>query len=197
MKRTAFTMIELIFVIVILGILASVALPRLGGVQDDALVASEQAAIASARTGVQSLRGRRLVRGQAVINVNVTNSQGIQGTLIYSAVPQTDPAIDPAAFTPAGFPWSLSTSDAQTVPPANLSRAATGTQSPMIAVLDVPNPGAWNIIVDVTDGNFTRIQGPASTTIQPGSTAALTTDSNWRYDAFTGQILLDVNGTAL
>ena len=194
MKRTAFTMIELIFVIVILGILASVALPRLGGVQDDALVASEQAAIASARTGVQSLRGRRLVRGQAVINVNVTNSQGLQGTLIYADVPQTDPAANEDAFTPAGFPWSLSASEAQTVQPATLAREATGTQSPMIAVLDVPNPGAWRLF---NDGNRTRIQGPASTTIQPGSTAALTTDSNWRYDAFTGQILLDVDGVSL
>jgi general secretion pathway protein G len=36
MQRSGFTMIELIFVIVILGILASVAIPRLAATRDDA-----------------------------------------------------------------------------------------------------------------------------------------------------------------
>lgn len=36
MNRTAFTMIELVFVIVILGILASFAIPRLAATRDDA-----------------------------------------------------------------------------------------------------------------------------------------------------------------
>jgi len=38
MKRLAFTMIELIFVIVILGILAAVAIPKLAATRDDAKV---------------------------------------------------------------------------------------------------------------------------------------------------------------
>ncbi len=38
MRRMAFTMIELIFVIVILGILAAVAIPRLAATRDDAVV---------------------------------------------------------------------------------------------------------------------------------------------------------------
>ena len=40
MKRTAFTMVELVFVIVILGILAAVAIPKLSATRDDAEIVS-------------------------------------------------------------------------------------------------------------------------------------------------------------
>jgi type II secretory pathway pseudopilin PulG len=43
MKKSAFTMIELIFIIVVLGILASIAIPKLAATRDDA-VASKMAA---------------------------------------------------------------------------------------------------------------------------------------------------------
>ncbi|MDY4012313.1 MAG: prepilin-type N-terminal cleavage/methylation domain-containing protein, partial [Campylobacter sp.] len=45
--KKGFTMIELIFVIVILGLLASVAVPRLAGTKADA---EESAAVANLRT---------------------------------------------------------------------------------------------------------------------------------------------------
>ncbi len=48
MKRSGFTMIELVFVIVILGILASVAIPKLAATRDDAKIASKAQEIQTA-----------------------------------------------------------------------------------------------------------------------------------------------------
>ena len=192
MKRNAFTMIELIFVIVILGILASVAIPKLAGVQDDALESTERAAIASARTGVQALHGKRVIRGAASIRVSLTNSKGKSGSVTFDTN-ATDTSTA-TAFSEQGYPWALSVSEDQETDPATLAVTAAATQSPLLVVLEIDNPAQWST---TADANYTRINGPASTGIDIASDATITSAADWRYDAGNGQILLDANGTSL
>ena len=60
--KKAFTMIELIFVIVALGILAMVALPRLASSKEDAEIARVKAEIAAIRSAIQTHRGANLLK---------------------------------------------------------------------------------------------------------------------------------------
>lgn len=62
-SKNAFTMIELIFVIVILGILASVAIPKLAATRDDAKIASE---VSSAAQALQNLAVEYTAKGAFV-----------------------------------------------------------------------------------------------------------------------------------
>ncbi|MDD6926089.1 MAG: type II secretion system protein [Campylobacteraceae bacterium] len=59
--KKAFTMIELVFVIVVLGILAMVALPRLASSKEDAEITRVKAEIAAIRSAIQTHRGAKLL----------------------------------------------------------------------------------------------------------------------------------------
>jgi general secretion pathway protein G len=65
MKRNAFTMIELVFVIVVLGILAAVAVPRLAATRDDAQIAKGRSDVAAIRAAIVSERQSRLLKGES------------------------------------------------------------------------------------------------------------------------------------
>ncbi|MFA6144399.1 MAG: type II secretion system protein [Sulfuricurvum sp.] len=64
-KRNAFTMIELVFVIVVLGILAAVAIPKFAATRDDAQIAKGRSDVAAIRAAIVSERQGRLLQGQS------------------------------------------------------------------------------------------------------------------------------------
>jgi len=57
-------MIELVFVIVILGILAAVALPKLSATREDAIIAKGRSDVASIRSAIINERQTRIIKGQ-------------------------------------------------------------------------------------------------------------------------------------
>ena len=57
MKRSAFTMVELIFVIVIIGILSAMAIPKFTGVKDQAKKATELSAASAVSAALEEIHG--------------------------------------------------------------------------------------------------------------------------------------------
>ncbi|MDR0407595.1 MAG: prepilin-type N-terminal cleavage/methylation domain-containing protein [Campylobacteraceae bacterium] len=79
MKRFAFTMVELVFVIVILGILASIAVPRLAASRDDAKIAKGKADVAAIRSSITLKRSQNILAG-------VTGHLDLNGTAFGSGI---------------------------------------------------------------------------------------------------------------
>lgn len=62
-NRPAFSMIELVFVIVVIGILAAVAIPKLAMNRDSAVVAAAKSTISSIRSSLATEKQRRVLSG--------------------------------------------------------------------------------------------------------------------------------------
>ena len=75
-SKKAFTMIELVFVIVIIGILAAVAIPRLSATRDDAEIAKARTVVASVRNALAMERQKRILRGDFTLIDSVSEGEG-------------------------------------------------------------------------------------------------------------------------
>lgn len=62
-SKSAFTMIELVFVIVVLGILASVAVTRFAVTRDDAIIVKGKSQVSAIRSGIALQKSRRMLEG--------------------------------------------------------------------------------------------------------------------------------------
>jgi general secretion pathway protein G len=60
----AFTLIELVFIIVVLGILGAVAFPKFVPYIEDAYIAKAKAKVDTIRSGLQNDRSKRLMKGE-------------------------------------------------------------------------------------------------------------------------------------
>ncbi len=69
--KKAFTMIELVFVIVVIGILATIAMPKLSATRDDAALAKAKNTVASVRSAISQEAQRRQLAGDYTLIKNV------------------------------------------------------------------------------------------------------------------------------
>ena len=85
LSHSAFTMIELVFVIVILGILAAVAIPRFAATRIDAQISKGRADVSSIRSAIITERQSRLITGDSTyISGIALNTGGLfAGVLTY------------------------------------------------------------------------------------------------------------------
>lgn len=78
--RSAFTMIELIFVIVVLGILGAVAIPRLAASREDAVLVKGKSQVAAIRSGISLLKSKMLLEGNSTtitaLDAAANNTEG-------------------------------------------------------------------------------------------------------------------------
>lgn len=62
--RAAFTLVELVMVIVIIGLLAAVVTPQFTDMRGDAQIAAEEASVAAVRTGIKMIRMSNMAKGE-------------------------------------------------------------------------------------------------------------------------------------
>jgi len=72
--RNGFTMIELVFVIVVLGILAAIAIPKLVATRDDAQIAKGRSDVAAIRSAIVNERQTRLLQGDSAYTNQLDDS---------------------------------------------------------------------------------------------------------------------------
>ena len=75
--KKAFTMVELIFVIVILGILAAVAVPKMGSAKTNADISKGKTDVATIRSSILTERQSQLIKGNNTFIEELSNDSSM------------------------------------------------------------------------------------------------------------------------
>jgi len=74
--KKAFTMVELVFVIVVIGILSAIAVPKFAATRDDAEISKGRAEVAALRSAIATERQKRILRG-VFTDITSTEAPGL------------------------------------------------------------------------------------------------------------------------
>ena len=78
-RRKAFTMVELVFVILVIGILSAIAVPKFAATRDDALITRGKETLASVRSALSTERQKRTLRGDFTKITDLSANTGSSG----------------------------------------------------------------------------------------------------------------------
>lgn len=83
-NRKAFTMLELIFVIVVIGILSAIAIPKFAATRGDAIMVKAKATVGAVRSAVATERQKRILRGN-FNSISKLSSSATLGNAVFDA----------------------------------------------------------------------------------------------------------------
>lgn len=74
--RRAFTMVELTFVIVIIGILSAIAVPKFKNTVDEAYISKAESVVSTLRSAIATERQKKILKGEAP-DINTTGAAAL------------------------------------------------------------------------------------------------------------------------
>ena len=109
-SKSAFTMIELVFVIVVIGILATVAVPRFAATRDDAIITKARTTVASIRNALAMERQKRILRGDFTPITSVGSGSNVFDKFSADSKGNNADVLEyPMASSTASGHWSINT----------------------------------------------------------------------------------------